>query len=112
EAPRAAPRISGTLERLPGILSRFLDAPHDILIYLPPGYARAPERRYPVLYMQDGQNLFDPATAYIRGKDWRLGETLEELTAAGQIEPLIVVAIGNAGVERANEYTPTRDEKR
>jgi predicted alpha/beta superfamily hydrolase len=62
--------------------------------------------------MQDGQNLFDPATAYVKGKDWRLGETLEELVDAGAIEPLVVVAISNAGVERVNEYAPTHDPAR
>ena len=82
-----------------------------MLVYLPPGYDDS-ERRYPVLYMQDGQNLFDPATAYVNGKDWRLGETLEALAETGAIEPLVVVAISNAGVERVNEYAPTFDAAR
>jgi predicted alpha/beta superfamily hydrolase len=110
-AERRAPRLDGTLERLPSVVSRFLPAPRDVLVYLPPGYD-AGSRRYPVLYMQDGQNLFDPATAYVKGKDWRLGETVDALIAAGAIEPLIVVGIHNTGIERVDEYTPTRDPRR
>src|SRR5262249_53672230 len=68
--------------------------------------------RYPVLYMQDGQNLFDPATAFVKGKDWSLGETLEELVDAGAIEPILVVAVSNAGTQRIDEYTPTLDATR
>src|SRR5258706_6850424 len=110
-AERMAPRLEGTLERLPSIVSRFLPTPRDVLVYLPPGYD-AGSRRYPVLYMQDGQNLFDPATAFVKGKDWRLGETVDALLAAGAVEPFIVVGISNTGVQRIDEYTPTRDPRR
>lgn len=58
--------------------------------------------------MQDGQNLFDPATAFC-GNDWKLSETAEELIANGSIRPLIIVGIYNAGVKRMSEYTPARD---
>ena len=67
--------------------------------------------RYPVLYMHDGQNLFEPETAYQKGEHWRLGETAAELIQAGRIEPLIIVGIYNTGDERIHEYTPTRDAK-
>jgi predicted alpha/beta superfamily hydrolase len=60
--------------------------------------------------MHDGQNLFEPDTAF-QGEHWRLGETAGELIEAGRIEPLIIVGIYNTGDERKNEYTPTRDAK-
>ena len=68
-------------------------------------------RRYPVLYMHDGQNLFEADTAFQKGEHWRLGKTAAELIAAGAIEPLIVVGIYNTGNQRKEEYTPTRDAK-
>ena len=70
-----------------------------------------PNRRYPVLYMHDGQNLFEPETAFLRGEHWRVGETASELIAAGTIEPLIIVGIYNTGEARLEEYTPTDDAK-
>ncbi len=79
-------------------------------MYLPPGYESS-GRRYPVLYLQDGQNLFDPATAFA-GQDWRADVTADCLIRAGAIEPLILVGIYNAGVRRITEYTPTRDRRR
>ena len=88
--------------------SRFL--PHDrtVLVYLPPGYKPRAARRYPVLYLQDGQNVFDKATSF--GEEWHVDETAQGLIEAGQIEPVIVVAIYNAGEHRLDEYTPTKVE--
>jgi predicted alpha/beta superfamily hydrolase len=80
--------------------------PREMIVYLPPMYEAEGERRFPVLYMQDGQNLFDPETSFIPGKYWRMGETADELIEAGAIEPLILVGIYNAGVGRIEEYTP------
>jgi len=81
-----------------------------VLVYLPPGYQEEPERRYPVLYMHDGQNLFDAGTSFI-GVEWSVDETLERMIASGQVEPLIVVGIYNTSA-RAFEYTPTQDAGR
>ena len=67
--------------------------------------------RYPVLYMHDGQNLFEPDTAFNKGEHWRVGETATELIADGRIEPLIIVGIYNTGEARVDEYTPTGDKK-
>jgi predicted alpha/beta superfamily hydrolase len=64
-----------------------------------------------VLYLQDGQNLFDPHTAF-GGQDWRVDVTADDLILRGTIEPLIVVGIYNTGVRRISEYTPTRDPRR
>ena len=78
-----------------------------VLVYLPPGYEEDVERRYPVLYMHDGQNIFDAATSFI-GVEWGVDETLERMIGQGQVEPLIVVGIYNTD-EREFEYTPTQD---
>ena len=103
--------------------SAFLPDDRDVLVWLPPGYdVRNPReepssgtfvgnRRYPVLYMHDGQNLFDPDTAFQKGQHWRVGETASELITAGVIEPLIVVGIHNTGTTRIEEYTPTADAR-
>jgi predicted alpha/beta superfamily hydrolase len=99
----------GTLRHHAGIESRYLQTRHDLIVWLPPGY-EASDSRYPVLYLQDGQNLFDPATAF-GGSHWRVGETLDECIAAGRVRPMIVVGITNAGSRRMGEYTPTRSKK-
>jgi enterochelin esterase-like enzyme len=88
--------------------SRSLRNRRDIIVYLPPGYEQQPRRNFPVLYMQDGQNLFDGETSFIRGMDWRVGQTADELIRAAKVEPLIIVGIYNTGKFRIREYTPTR----
>ena len=78
-------------------------------VWLPPGYSQ-PEnegRHYPVFYLNDGQNLFDPATAYI-GVDWQADEAATRLIGEGTIPPLIIVGIDNAQKDRAKEYLPYR----
>jgi predicted alpha/beta superfamily hydrolase len=91
--------------------SKVEDQKHDIIVYVPPMYDAQPDRRYPVLLMQDGQNLFDPETSFIKGNYWRLGETADELILAGEIEPLIIVGIYNTVPYRINEYTPAEDNR-
>jgi len=83
---------------------------HRTIVYLPPGYERHPNRTYPVLYLQDGQNVFDGETSFIYGQEWRVDETAEWMIRTGQIEPLIVAAIYTAGDARIDEYTPTIDQ--
>jgi predicted alpha/beta superfamily hydrolase len=94
----------------PRFPSRYLSTPRDIVVYLPPGYDTGGDP-CPVLYLQDGQNLFDPHTAF-GGQDWRADVTADELILRGAIEPLIVVGVYNAGVRRISEYTPTKDPRR
>lgn len=89
--------------------SEFLEHDRDVLVWLPPEYEPLSNRSYPVLYMHDGQNLFEPETAFLKGEHWRVGETATELIEAGKIEPLIIVGIYNTGEDRLNEYTPTDD---
>ena len=92
-------------ERFP---SRFLRNQRDLIVYLPPCYDDQPSRRFPVLYLQDGQKLFDGATSFIPGMDWHIGHTADECIREGRVEPLIIVGIYNAGKQRLSEYTPTR----
>jgi enterochelin esterase-like enzyme len=94
-----------------GFTSRFLQGERDISVYVPPGYEEATERQYPLLILQDGQNLFDPETAFIRGKTWRVAESADDSIDAGKVEPLIIAGVANAGERRLAEYTPSRDMK-
>jgi len=77
-----------------------------VLVYLPPGYNRFSSRRYPVLYLHDGQNVFDAATSF-GGVEWGVDETAQRLIQQKLIEPLIIVAVANLGEERIHEYAPT-----
>jgi len=86
--------------------SGFLPHERTILVYLPPGYKPRAARRYPVLYLQDGQNVFDKATSI--GEEWHVDETAQGLIEGGQIEPVIIVAIYNTGEHRIDEYAPTK----
>lgn len=109
--PRSLQPALPHLERHPLFRSAFLADDRDLVVYLPPGYAADARRRYPVLYLHDGQNLFDAGTAYQKGQHWRVGETADRLIAAGRLDPLLVVGIGNTGARRLHEYTPTADRK-
>ncbi len=91
--------------------SSILNNDRNVIVYLPPGYGLNLTKRYPVFYMHDGQNLFDGATSYIPGQEWRVDETAQSLIVAGKLEPLIIVGVYNAGKDRINEYTPAEDAK-
>ncbi len=97
----------GTIRRHPAFPSKHL-APRDVQVYLPPGYDREPRRRYPVLYLHDGQNVFDGAE---RGMEWQVDETAEDLISAGRIAPVIFVAVHNTEA-RTDEYTPRQVERK
>ncbi len=103
--------LAGTVERHPDFRSATLGTTRRVWVYLPPQYAAEPGRRFPVLYLQDGQNVFDGATAFLAGKEWEADETVERLSEEGRIEPLVVVAVDNGGERRAFEYLPTRDAR-
>lgn len=87
--------------------SQILGSDRTVLVYTPPGYQRDVRRRYPVLYLHDGQNVFDGRTSFVPGQHWMMGEAANELIAAGKIEPLVIVAVYHAGEKRLDEYTPT-----
>lgn len=89
--------------------SKYLRNERPLTVYLPPGYGRE-TRRYPVFYMQDGQNLFDAHTAF-GGNPWRADETAERLIRAGAIEPVIIVGVANTP-DRLQEYGPTGPRSR
>jgi predicted alpha/beta superfamily hydrolase len=91
---------------LPGVESRELENRRDLVVWLPPGYAAA-QRRYPVIYMHDGQNLFDPRTSY--AEPWRVDRAAEK--AAQRALDTIIVGIPNMGVDRIDEYSPFVDAK-
>ncbi|QSX79340.1 alpha/beta hydrolase-fold protein [Agrilutibacter solisilvae] len=100
-----APPINatGTVESYQDLPSRHVAA-RTVDVWLPPGYATHPQRRYPVLYMHDGQNLFDPALSYT-GIDWGVDEAMTRLIARGDVREAIVVGIWNTPL-RGLEYTP------
>ena len=79
--------------------------PHDVIVWLPPGYEKATEKRYPVLYVHDGQNAFDPATSFL-GVDWQIDETADRLIREGKLQEILIVAICNTP-DRREEYSDT-----
>lgn len=78
----------------------------NVDVWLPPGYAEHPQRRYPVLYLHDGQNLFDPALSYT-GVDWDIDGTMTRLIDQGGVREAIVVGVWNTPF-RVLEYTPCK----
>ena len=92
-----------------GFTSRYLPDQRDLIVYVPPGYDRHPERSYPVLYMHDGQNLFDGRTSFVPGKSWQMREHADAAIEAGEVEPLVIVGIYNTGDRRLAEYTFERN---
>lgn len=101
----------GRLERIPAFASQILGNTREITVYLPAGYDEREEGSYPVLYMQDGQNLFDPHRAYVPGNHWRLQEAADAAIGDRTAEPVIIVGIDHAGPARIDEYTPVVDPK-
>jgi predicted alpha/beta superfamily hydrolase len=97
---------SGNLRRHERFRSRFLRNQRDLIVYTPPGYAEQTARRFPVLYLHDGQNLFDGTTSFIPGQDWHVGQTADACINSRAVEPLIIVGMYNTKA-RVREYTPT-----
>jgi len=103
-APAAAKINAGRLVDLGTLQSRYAD-PRRVTVWLPSGYTpNGP--RHAVLYMHDGQNLFDPETGY-GGMEWKLDETLDRLISERKVRPTIVVAIWNTP-KRLREYVPSK----
>lgn len=84
-----------------------LERNRRIWIYLPPDYETS-KKKYPVMYMHDGQNLFDDKTSYIG--EWQVDESLDKLFAAGESTG-IIVGIDNGGEKRIEELSPFKNEK-
>ena len=106
EHEREGHTVVGTMKVMHGVRSPQLDNERDLYVYLPPSYEHT-AKRYPVLYMHDGQNLFDRATSF--GEEWEVDQTLEAASADGL--EAIVVGVPNLGKERLNEYSPWRDRR-
>src|SRR5437773_4925795 len=98
--------LTGTIRRHLRFPSKILGNRRDVLVWLPQGYSRFSRKRHPVLYLQDGQNVFDAATAFA-GVEWGVDETAQRLIRQKLMEPLIIVAIANTGEDRIHEYAPT-----
>jgi predicted alpha/beta superfamily hydrolase len=99
----------GKLTMVSAFASPQLNNSRTLRIYLPASYDENKAKRYPVLYMHDGQNLFDARTAAF-GVEWGIDETVNRLVAAGTIDEVIVVGIDNTPA-RIPEYTPCCDPK-
>lgn len=95
----------GRIRRLPGLLAGGGQPPRDVSVHLPSGYRVDRDRRFPVIYMQDGQNLFDPEASF--AGSWGVDEAVH--AQAGRGAEAIVVGVPNAGVDRIREYGPWSD---
>lgn len=84
--------------------------PRTLIVWLPPSYRKTTRKRYPVLYMHDGQNIIDPATSFA-GVDWQVDETADQLIRQKKIEEIIVVGIYNSP-DRLKEYADTPKGRR
>ena len=111
-APNQPPpnTVAGSL-KLHTLESKHLKQPRTIRVWLPPDYDTKTDATYAVLYMHDGQNCFDRATAAF-GNEWEIDETLTKLISEKRIPPIIVVAIDNGGANRINELTYDSDRLR
>jgi predicted alpha/beta superfamily hydrolase len=111
-APAVAckPTVSGDL-RLHTLKSAIFGNERKIRVLLPEGYGDAvnKDRRYPVLYLLDGQNVFDACLSDLSHDEWGADETVRKLVAEKKIPPLIVVGVDHAGKDRAREYLPYKD---
>ena len=98
-----AGQITGKVEYITDVTYSGLE-PRDVIIWLPPSYDSLQTKTYPVLYMHDGQNVFDPLTSSFQ-VDWQLDETADSLIKAGEIEEIIIIGIYNT-FNRYAEYSP------
>jgi predicted alpha/beta superfamily hydrolase len=103
--PVTGPGVTGTVVRYASMPSVHVEA-RNVDVWLPPGYGQDPQERYPVLYMHDGQNLFDPAPSY-GGVEWGVDEAITRLIEQGEVRHAIVVGVWNTQ-KRRQEYMPQR----
>jgi len=95
----------GTVHSLSGFPSEYVQ-PRHISLWLPPGYDTETDQRYPVIYAHDGQNLFDPQTAFV-GVDWGMHLAMGRLLARGTVRKALIVGIWNSPA-RYREYDPQK----
>jgi enterochelin esterase-like enzyme len=106
--PPRSPSPEGTLRLHRRFRSRLFGGERELVVWLPPG-CDGRKRRHPVVYFFDGQNIFDPQTAFF-GNAWHAGAAAAHGIAGGAIEPPIMVGVYNGRDERIHEYTPTRGQ--
>lgn len=97
--------VIGELRHHASFPSKFVD-PRNVDVWLPPGYGSDPGRRYPVLYMHDGQNIFESGSAF-GGVSWRVHDAMAGLIETGAVRPAIVVGVWNTP-KRFQEYMPRK----
>lgn len=95
---------TGHFADIPDFPSKILSNRRNITVYLPPSYSDSPNKRYPVLYAHDGQNLFDTRTAFLN-REWELDETVERMIKEGSLREIIIIGVWNTP-DRIEEYTP------
>lgn len=100
-----SPKISGDFRVHEGVHSVHLRFDRTVIVWLPPSYARQPDRRYPVCYLQDGQQVFDPQTSTFN-QDWEVDEWCARLMADGDMREIIAVAVYSTS-DRELEYNPS-----
>jgi len=96
-------QVTGKVEYIKGLSFDGIKS-RDVIVWLPPGYEINTAERYPVLYMHDGQNVFDPSTSF-NGHDWGVDEVADSLIKDDKIENIIVVGIYNTD-DRSDDYSP------
>jgi predicted alpha/beta superfamily hydrolase len=106
-ADRPSHTVTGELRILQNVESPQLGNSRDILVYLPPSYHHS-DRHYPVLYMQDGQNLFDARTSF--SGEWQVDETMQQLSIEHDLEAMVVGITNNQ--QRIHEYNPYQGHSR
>ncbi|MBU1694209.1 MAG: hypothetical protein KJ726_10660 [Verrucomicrobia bacterium] len=102
--PGPAPKIAGDFRIHPGFHSAYLRFDRTVIVWLPPSYEKQPGRRYPVCYLQDGQQVFDPQTS-TGNQDWEVDEWCALLMAAGEMREIIAVAVYSTK-DRELNYNP------
>lgn len=102
--------IVGVVNFYQGSYSHNLESKRDFFVWLPHNYSKETHKKYPVLYMHDGQNLIDPKTSYT-GKDWRVDETVTRLVKEHKIAEIIVVGINHTD-DRLEEYSDSEKGKK
>src|SRR5690606_20675926 len=108
-SPRRGRSLTSVL-RTHEISSLYLGVRRRITVWLPPGSRRRVRAGLPVLLLNDGQNLFDPARAFA-GATWRVGETAEWLVRRRRIPPLLIAGIDHGRERRGREYLPVPDDR-
>ena len=98
------PQRTGHIERLGRPASAFV-SPREVQVWLSPSYEAEPLRRFPVLYLHDGQNVFDNQAA---GAEWQVDEAAQKLVLSNAVQPMIIVAVASNG-QRTLDYTPWLD---